>query len=126
MFKDLSIAATVTIVAIIVVSIAGITSMFIFESARPTLLDMRREGNQRSQQYVETTRGRLFDLKRNYDDLQGDIDRLGSDESNATTVRGMIARQESLLDEMEEEANSIPRDEVPEKIKVLLINERGF
>jgi len=118
--KETGSVIALTFVAVMVFIAVVLTIAFAFESVRPVFLDLRREGNQASQQYVETTRGRLFDLKRNFDDLQADIDRLSADESNAQTVQGMAARQESILDEMEEEADSIPVSEVPDTVMELL------
>lgn len=97
--------------------------ILLFASLRPILLNIEREANQQSQQYVESTQTRLYQLARKHDDLQADIDRLSVDAGNQEVVVGMVARQESLLAEMEEEAGRIPAEEIPEKVKQLL--EKG-
>lgn len=121
-YKDLSIEMTIGVIILIVV-VLGATALIFFSEGfvRPAVLDLRRDANQQSQQYVETTQGRLFQLRRKYDDLQADITRLSGNEDNTQTIAGMVARQESLLDEMEYEALSIPESEVPESIKELLL-----
>ena len=111
-------------VSLFVIVVGVIAVMFMFESVRPAWLDLRREGNQRSQQYVQTTQDRLYQLKRKYDDLSGDIIRLGDDKSNTQVVSGMLARQESLLDEMQQQAESIPLSEDPRSIKSFLVKQR--
>lgn len=123
--EDLSIGTMVVTILVILIGLIVITLLFISMGwVRPALLDLQREGNQRSQQFIDTTVNRLFQLSRKYDDLEADIQRLSKDEDNAEVVKGMLARQESLLDEMEQEANSIPIDEIPKKIKNLLA-EKG-
>lgn len=124
-FVEMGISITVVGIVFALLVLVGTALVFFSEGyVRPNVLNLRREANQQSQQYVETTRGKLFQLKRKYEDLDADITRLSGDESNTQTIAGMKARQESLLDEMEFEALSIPEPEVPEPVKKLLI-EKG-
>lgn len=123
--EEAGISITVAgIVLALLVLVVTVLTFFSEGFVRPTVLDLRREANQKSQQYVETTQEKLFQLKRKYEDLEGDIVRLSSDESNTQTIVGMKARQESLLDEMEFESLSIPESEIPEPVKNLL-KEKG-
>ena len=116
-------AISLFFVNLFVIVAGAIAAMFMFESVRPAWLDLRREGNQRSQQYVQTTQDRLYQLKRKYDDLGVDIARFSDDQSNTQVVSGMVARQKSLVDEMQQEAESIPLSEVPQSIKSFLVNQ---
>lgn len=124
-FEEIGISITVIGIVFALLVLVGTALVFFSEGfVRPNALNLRREANQQSQQYIETTQGKLFQLKRKYEDLEADITRLSSDESNIQIIAGMKARQESLLNEMEFEALSIPESEVPEPIKNLLI-EKG-
>lgn len=110
--------------ALIIFILASIIlSAFLLAGMRPTFMYFERETNQQSQQYVESTQTRLYQLARKYDDLQADIDRLSIDADNQEVVAGMRARQESLLAEIQEEAGRIPADEIPTRVKQLL--EKG-
>lgn len=123
--EELSFSVVIVVILIALIVLGGTALLFFGEGfIRPNVLNLRREANQQSQQYIETTRGVLFQHKRKYDDLGVDIVRLSDDESNAQVVTGMKARQESILDEMEEQALSIPASEVPKPV-VDLLAEKG-
>ncbi len=125
-FEDFGLAITATVSAVLIFVLVAVAVMLVYTGViRPALLDLEREGNQRSQQFVDTTISRLFQLNRKYEDLGADIKRLAPSEDNTQVVEGMRSRQESLLDEMEREAASIPDEEIPSKIKELL-QEKGY
>lgn len=109
---------------LVIILILGTAIGWGVKACRIVGMDIDREVNQHSQQYVETKVVQLGKLYSDYMQLATEIEELKIEEGMESLVAAKKAQQKATVKRMHTAADFIPSSQVPEHIQTFLVIHR--
>lgn len=96
-----------------------LATMAVFTGVEPWFINRQNITTRASLSYISTHQGILRQLKTSYDGIATRLADVPNDAEHAELRRGLVNQQRSILLQMRQEADTIPRD-VPDDIRSIL------
>ena len=96
-----------------------LATMVVFTGVEPLFLERQNTNTRASLSYISTHQGILRQLKASYDSIATRLADVPNDDEHAELRRGLVNQRRSILLQIRQEADTIPRD-VPDDIRSVL------